>query len=218
MAISKATASSIAPAAKGDLVAGSATNDAAVLAVGADDTVLTADSTEATGLKWAAAASGGMTSLATGTLSGTSVTLSSISGSYINLFLVITNPFLASGATSLTARINSVSSGDYSGVCLLAPGSATDTYSSNTSLMFNQGEWNLPTSSSDQSFSLFIPNYATATFHNYHTYANGGTGTTKTMMHSHYANTSAAVTSIQIRTQDGTVSFSGGTYTLYGEK
>jgi hypothetical protein len=35
MAISKATASSIAPAAKGDLVAGSATNDAAVLAVGA---------------------------------------------------------------------------------------------------------------------------------------------------------------------------------------
>jgi len=53
MAITKATASSIAPAAKGDLVAGSATNDAAVLGVGANDTVLTADSTEATGLKWA---------------------------------------------------------------------------------------------------------------------------------------------------------------------
>jgi hypothetical protein len=57
MAITKATASSIAPAAKGDLVAGSATNDAAVLGVGANDTVLTADSSTATGLKWAAAAS-----------------------------------------------------------------------------------------------------------------------------------------------------------------
>ena len=59
MAITKATASSIAPAAKGDLVAGSATNDAAVLGVGANNTVLTADSAEATGLKWAAAAGGG---------------------------------------------------------------------------------------------------------------------------------------------------------------
>ena len=59
MAITKATASSIAPAAKGDLVAGSATNDAAVLGVGANNTVLTADSAEATGLKWATPAGGG---------------------------------------------------------------------------------------------------------------------------------------------------------------
>jgi hypothetical protein len=58
MAITKATASSIAPAAKGDLVAGSATNDAAVLGVGANNTVLTADSSTATGLKWAAAGGG----------------------------------------------------------------------------------------------------------------------------------------------------------------
>jgi len=59
MAITKATASSIAPAAKGDLVVGSSTNDAAVLSVGTNDHVLTADSSTATGLKWAAAASGG---------------------------------------------------------------------------------------------------------------------------------------------------------------
>ena len=59
MAITKATASSIAPAAKGDLVVGSATNDAAVLGVGSNDQVLTADSSTATGLKWAAVAAGG---------------------------------------------------------------------------------------------------------------------------------------------------------------
>jgi hypothetical protein len=46
MAITKATASSIAPAAKGDLVVGSATNDAGVLAVGTDTYLLTADSAE----------------------------------------------------------------------------------------------------------------------------------------------------------------------------
>jgi hypothetical protein len=56
MAITKATASSIAPAAKGDLVVGSATNDASVLAVGSANQVLTVDSSTATGLKWAAPA------------------------------------------------------------------------------------------------------------------------------------------------------------------
>jgi len=59
MAITKATASSIAPAAKGDLVVGSATNDASILAVGTNTHILTADSSTATGLKWAAPAGGG---------------------------------------------------------------------------------------------------------------------------------------------------------------
>ena len=53
MAITKASSSAVAPAAKGQLVVGSATNDSSILAVGANDTVLTADSAEATGLKWA---------------------------------------------------------------------------------------------------------------------------------------------------------------------
>jgi hypothetical protein len=43
--------------AKGDLVAGTGADAFSRLAVGANDTVLTADSAEATGLKWAAAAS-----------------------------------------------------------------------------------------------------------------------------------------------------------------
>ena len=45
--------------AKGDLVAGTGADTFARLAVGANGTVLTADSTETTGLKWVAAAGGG---------------------------------------------------------------------------------------------------------------------------------------------------------------
>lgn len=53
-AVAKATVD-----AKGDLIAGTADNTIARLAVGANDTVLTADSSTATGLKWAAPAGGG---------------------------------------------------------------------------------------------------------------------------------------------------------------
>ena len=116
MAITKATASSIAPAAKGDLVAGSATNDAAVLGVGANNTVLTADSAEATGLKWATpAAGGGMTLINTGgtTLTGSSVTVSSIPGTYKNLHIVVRSPRPNSDNSSTNLRFNSDSGSNY---------------------------------------------------------------------------------------------------------
>jgi hypothetical protein len=45
--------------AKGDLIAGTAADTVARLAVGANNTILTADSSTATGLKWAAPAGGG---------------------------------------------------------------------------------------------------------------------------------------------------------------
>jgi hypothetical protein len=55
--MTKSRSNAVAPAAKGDLVVGSGTNDAAVLAVGSANQVLTVDSSTGTGLKWAAAAS-----------------------------------------------------------------------------------------------------------------------------------------------------------------
>ena len=75
--------------AKGDLIAATAADTPARLAVGANDTVLTADSTTATGLKWAAPVTGGMTLLSsTTTNTGSSYTISSISQDYINLMLI----------------------------------------------------------------------------------------------------------------------------------
>ena len=79
-AIAKATVD-----AKGDLIAGTADNTVARLAVGANDTILVADSSTATGLKWAApVAGGGMTLINTGgtTLTGSSVAIGSIPSTY----------------------------------------------------------------------------------------------------------------------------------------
>jgi hypothetical protein len=72
---------------KGDLLTYDTT--AARLGVGSNDQVLTADSTAATGLKWATPSSGGMTLLSTTTLSGASTTISGISGSYNRLVAYI---------------------------------------------------------------------------------------------------------------------------------
>jgi hypothetical protein len=91
---------------KGDLFTYSTTE--ARLAVGANDTVLTADSTAATGLKWATPAAGGMTLLNTGgtTLTGASVSVSSIPSGYVNLFVIVRNFRPATDNVSLWMRIN----------------------------------------------------------------------------------------------------------------
>jgi hypothetical protein len=81
---------------KGDLFGFNTTN--ARVPIGTNGQVLTADSTEALGLKWATSASGGMTLLSTTTLSGATTTISSISQSYNQLFGIIT------GVTNATAN------------------------------------------------------------------------------------------------------------------
>lgn len=75
--------------AKGDLVAGTGADAFSRLAVGANDTVLTADSTAATGLKWATPTAGGYTAIATTTINNTvtSYTYSSL-GSYKHIVIV----------------------------------------------------------------------------------------------------------------------------------
>jgi hypothetical protein len=99
--------------AKGDIIAATAADTVSRLAVGANDTVLTADSSTATGLKWAAPASGGMTLISTTTLTGATVTLSSIPQTYNNLVLVIRNFLPDTDNSYMQVRFNGDSGVNY---------------------------------------------------------------------------------------------------------
>jgi hypothetical protein len=94
--------------AKGALLSATAASTPGVLAVGSNDTVLTADSSTSTGLKWATPSSGGMTLLSTTALSGTTVTISSIPSTYTNLQILIAGAN-AGSAFTFTIKPNNTS-------------------------------------------------------------------------------------------------------------
>jgi hypothetical protein len=96
--------------AKGDLFGYSTTQ--ARVPVGTNGQVLTADSAETTGVKWATPASGSMTLLASTALSGSSVSFTSISGSYKDLKLVISD-WETSNSATLRFTINNDTSSLY---------------------------------------------------------------------------------------------------------
>ena len=86
--------------AKGDLISATAASTVARLPVGSDAQILVADSSTATGLKWATPSAGGMTLINSTTFSGaSSVSLNNVfSATYANYF-VATN-FTSSGSTN----------------------------------------------------------------------------------------------------------------------
>jgi hypothetical protein len=109
-AVAKATVD-----AKGDLIAGTADNTIARLAVGANNTVLTADSTTATGLKWATPAAGGITLISETVASAiSSLTLGSIPQTYKQLLLVWSGIYHSAGSNFFDLRFNNSSSSVYS--------------------------------------------------------------------------------------------------------
>jgi|LakMenE18May11ns_1017448.scaffolds.fasta_scaffold9949033_4 hypothetical protein len=102
--------------AKGDLITATAADTPARLGVGTNGQILMADSTESTGLKWATPAAGGsMTLLSTTTLTGAAtITISSISQSYTNLYILITGLNVTTGTYTLKLRPDSSDANNYS--------------------------------------------------------------------------------------------------------
>lgn len=208
------TVNLINPSAKGDLYAGSAANTYTKLSVGANDTVLTADSSTSTGLKWATPAVG-MTQLATGTFSGATVNITSISADYKNLQLVLRNILPATDAAQMLIQFNANSSTVY----------AQRTFANANALTLGETSMTLPTMDNATSNSLMVLDlfdYANAvTFKlarhvgvfnnptNPTTDFNYNTGQTI------YASTSA-ITQINFSLSSG--NFTSGTYILYGVK
>jgi hypothetical protein len=96
---------------KGDLYTFSTVD--ARLGVGANGTTLVADSAEATGLKWAAPASGGTTLLQSLALSGASVTSSTFSSAYTQIMIYVKAAYTDSSAVDLYMRVNADTASNY---------------------------------------------------------------------------------------------------------
>ena len=90
--------------AKGDLVVGTGADTFSRLAVGTNNYVLTADSTEATGMKWAAAAGGGKVLQVVSATSSTAVGNSTTTFADSNLSLSITPTSSTSKVLVLTSQ------------------------------------------------------------------------------------------------------------------
>jgi hypothetical protein len=167
---------------------------------------------------WATASSGGMTLISTTTLTGASVTLSSIPGTYNDLKIVIQNWKPASD-TYLRCRFNGVTSASYFNNDALNGYYASTDMSATTYLEFNS------TTNGDNSDNanlnvLILDNYANTTTYKIGTsnyYKEGANGTDKfgTFSTIYFFNTSA-ISSIEFT--NGTGNFTSGTVLLYGVK
>lgn len=166
---------------------------------------------------WATASSGGMTLLSTTTLSGTSTTISSISGSYNSLKILINNVNL-SGNQYLRIRLNDEAGlANYVGTDS-ATGSLT-TGSFDSAIIANNGQQILSgTTSTD--FAFDINDYASSTdFKPWQLYGcyNGTDTTIYTSFIGGIFKSNTAISSIKFTT-NGTVTFNGGTVRIYGVK
>lgn len=206
---------------KGDLVPATGSAAFARLGVGANDTVLTADSTAATGMKWATPASGGgWTSIASGSLGTAPLTLSSISGSYKDLRLVFRD-YSTSAACALFMRLNNDSgTNDYNNSGTYATLTTVTAFAQlNTSVLL---DFNYNVSSTDYRNALVIDiyDYANTTANKLgrmiHGYVESSNTNYVLEQNSFMWNiaTPAAVSRLDIGLTSG--NFDGGTYILYG--
>ena len=199
--------------AKGDIIAATAADTVSRLAVGSNNQVLTADSTTATGLKWATPSSGGMTLISTTNLSGSSTTISSIPSTYTHLCLEIINVSISStGMVSL--RFNGSSSSVYASTVEYSGGQYTS--NSGTEIFLNGYSYYLTSNSNNKHISNIY-------FYNDTIHTLGGSTFVYTNNNRYEAatvsggsNIQAAITSITVTAAGN--SFNSGTAYLYGVK
>ena len=206
--------------AKGDLIAGTGADTFSRLAIGTNNQVLTADSVAATGMKWATPASGGMTAIATGSLTGSSISLASIPATYNSLLLTL-NSFSLSGNGKIKILLNNDTSTSYF-YSTFYGGSATGVASSNTAAQWLIN-WEVTASGQDnQAAAIYFPNYVSTggsiatSWCNYR----NATGSSWSFDQTNCYNISqSTINRIEFfANYTGAFTFDAGTYTLWGIK
>jgi hypothetical protein len=204
--------------AKAALLSATAASTPAVLTVGANDTVLTADSSTSTGLKWAAVSAGGMTSIASGTLSGASVSITSIAATYNELWLYINGFDPATDDAACLVTLNNVTTGSKyfewaQGSTSIASGGNADNVTliraSDNTVVTGAGILKLLNYNSTNSIKLGEI---------WSVGLNNTTPTTFVLKSGFFTfnNPNTAISSIELKPDTG--NFDGGTYALYGVK
>jgi hypothetical protein len=199
---------------------GATANQKVALPIGTAGQILAVNS-GATAPEWVAATSGGMTLISTTTLTGASVTLSSIPATYNDLRVVIRLALPANDADAFWVRVNGDSGANRH--LRVATNSATNDGSS--AVAFNGAQWSfnaqLDNSVSQSLMILNVFDYANATTWKTATFV-GATNdfTTTTSVHPFHGmgiyNQTAAVTSLQFLFDTGNAT--SGTILLYGVK
>lgn len=207
--------------AKGDLIAATAADTVARLAVGTNGQFLKANSATSSGLEWADVSAGGLTSIASGSLTGASVSLSSISSQYVHLWLVLKNVYMASNSGLIRVTLNNDTGTSYtsrSGYLAGFTVAAEDTYltisdtlsSTNTKNTINFQIFNYTDSDAYRHLARFSTRETSV----------AGQVAAESYGMAWYNKTSAVnrIDLLAYLNNGNTSTFSGGTYTLYGVK
>lgn len=207
---------------KGDLLGASAANTLERIAVGTDGQVLTADSASTAGIKWASAASGGgMTSIASGSLSSNTVTISTISNSYNNLQLIVRD-FYCTGDDYLNIRFNGDTGNNYGWTSInQAAEDTVQTWADGVRDRMFANYQDMDNTDNNNAAIITVHDYAnTSTFKLITIQSvirdSGNSFYANSLIIGNFRSTSA-VSSITMFSQN-TNNFSGGTYVLYGVK
>jgi hypothetical protein len=194
---------------KGDLF-GFDTADARI-PIGTNGHILTADSTQSLGLKWAApAAGGGMTLLSTTTLSGSSsVTVSGISSAYNDLHILIQNPYQAAANGDLYV---------YFAQSMFIINIYTTSVAESTQI---RGQVLLGNTSrpANNNYCIIIKNYADATFGKPVMYWGNASANNDSTFGAGVIRDTSAISQFTIEDPSGlNTNFSGGQIQVYGVK
>jgi hypothetical protein len=167
---------------------------------------------------WTTVSSGGMTQLATGTLSGSTLSVTSLSGSYKDLQIIVRGATMTSGGFNLEGSFNSdtTSSRHAQRASFTSPASGIAFTGSNVA------SWLSSDTTNSKSFAVItIYDYAnTSTWKMGNSYgisqANGDSTVFNYYASTIMYNQTGAITSWQFDADGGT--FNGGTYIIYGVK
>jgi hypothetical protein len=200
--------------AKGDLIGGTGADAFSRLAVGANGTVLTADSAEATGLKWATPGASGLTLIKTQTIGSavSSVQVTSAFSSTYDSYKIVITGGVASTPNQLKIKLGATTTGYYL-FQVYGGYTAATVAGSNYN---NQAEWGGVGAGSTQSLDLEMtlknPNAAKNT--HYSAQAAQSLTTGNTFFSTGFLDNTTQYTDFTVLTSTGTIT--GGTIRVYG--